>query len=55
MHQHDRVALALVEIGNLDVAVTETCHQFSSRRMILSENQFASPIGVEDILFGIMR
>ena len=24
-------------------------------RMILSENRFPSPIGVEDILFGIMR
>jgi len=24
-------------------------------RMILSENRFPSPIGVEDMLFGIMR
>jgi hypothetical protein len=26
-----------------------------SLRMILSENRFPSPIGVEDMLFGIMR
>jgi len=26
-----------------------------SLRMIFSENRFPSPIGVEDMLFGIMR
>ena len=46
MHEDDGIALALIEIDNLDVAVTETRHQFSWR-MILSENRFP--------LFGIMR
>ena len=26
MHQHDRLAVTLVEIGDLDVAVLESCH-----------------------------